>query len=46
MIAGFYGMNFKFMPELDWHYGYYVVIGVTLTVCVTLYYFFRKSGWF
>jgi magnesium transporter len=46
MIAGFYGMNFKFMPELDWHYGYYVVIGVTLTICVTLYYFFRRSGWF
>lgn len=46
MIAGFYGMNFKFMPELDWHYGYYIVIAVTLTICITLYYFFRRSGWF
>ncbi len=45
MIAGFYGMNFKFMPELQWHYAYYVVIGVTLIICLTLYYFFRKSGW-
>ena len=46
MVAGFYGMNFKFMPELEWHYGYYVVICVTLLICITLYYFFRRSGWF
>jgi magnesium transporter len=45
MVAGFYGMNFKFMPELEWHYGYFVVIIVTLSICATLYYFFRKSGW-
>ncbi len=46
MVAGFYGMNFDFMPELRWHYGYYVVIGVTLLICITLYFFFRRSGWF
>jgi magnesium transporter len=45
MIAGFYGMNFKFMPELDWYYGYYAVIILTIAVCSTLYYFFRRSGW-
>lgn len=45
MIAGFYGMNFKFMPELQWHYGYYIVILFTLTACSLLYYFFRRSGW-
>ncbi|HMK26199.1 MAG TPA: magnesium/cobalt transporter CorA [Chitinophagaceae bacterium] len=45
MIAGFYGMNFKFMPELQWHYAYFAVIAVTLSICLTLYYFFRKSGW-
>ncbi len=45
MVAGFYGMNFKFMPELSWHYGYYTVVAVTVCICVTLYYFFRKSGW-
>jgi magnesium transporter len=45
MVAGFYGMNFKFMPELEWHYGYFGVIFVTITLCITLYYFFRKSGW-
>jgi magnesium transporter len=45
MIAGFYGMNFKFMPELSWHYGYFVVLGATVTACCLLYYFFRRSGW-
>jgi magnesium transporter len=45
MIAGFYGMNFKFMPELTWHYGYFAVILVTITTCCLLYYFFRRSGW-
>lgn len=46
MIAGFYGMNFKFIPELEWHYGYFIVIGLTFVACGTLYYFFKKSGWF
>lgn len=45
MVAGFYGMNFQFMPELHWHYGYYAVIIATITICLTMYYFFRKSGW-
>src|SRR5688572_1040266 len=45
MVAGFYGMNFRFMPELEWHYGYFVVIIFTITVCSFLYYFFRRSGW-
>ena len=45
MVAGFYGMNFKFIPELEWHYGYYTVIIVTLCICGTMYYFFKKSGW-
>jgi magnesium transporter len=45
MVAGFYGMNFKFMPELQWHYGYFIVIGVTIAVCITLYFFFKRSGW-
>jgi len=45
MVAGFYGMNFKFMPELEWHYGYFFVIIVTISLCITLYYFFKRSGW-
>lgn len=44
-IAGIYGMNFEHMPELKWEYGYYVVLAVTITICVILYWRFRKSGW-
>ncbi|SHF22985.1 magnesium transporter [Seinonella peptonophila] len=35
-IAGIYGMNFKFMPELEWRYGYFVVIGVMVTIAILL----------
>lgn len=45
MVAGFYGMNFKFMPELEWTYGYPLVVLFTVCVCVIVYYFFRRSGW-
>ncbi len=45
MVAGFYGMNFKFMPELNWYYGYYAVITLTILACSLLYYFFKRSGW-
>jgi magnesium transporter len=44
-IAGIYGMNFEHMPELKWQYGYYAVLGVTVSICVFLYWRFRKSGW-
>ena len=44
-VAGIYGMNFKHMPELEWEYGYYVVVAVILTVCGTLYMRFRKNSW-
>jgi magnesium transporter len=45
MVAGFYGMNFKFMPELSWHYGYPVVVAATILSCVIIYFLFRRSGW-
>ena len=45
MVAGFYGMNFKFMPELQWHFGYPMVVGFTFLVCFVVYYFFRRAGW-
>ncbi|MBP2614293.1 magnesium and cobalt transport protein CorA [Agrobacterium pusense] len=44
-IAGIYGMNFEHMPELKSEYGYYVVIGVILTLCAILYSSFKKTGW-
>jgi magnesium transporter len=45
MVAGFYGMNFDFMPELRWHYGYPVVVAFTISLCVLIYLMFRRSGW-
>jgi magnesium transporter len=44
-VAGIYGMNFEVMPELKWQYGYLVVLGAVATICGTLYYRLRKSGW-
>ncbi len=45
MVAGFYGMNFKFMPEAEWEYGFYTVILFTIASCILLYFLFRRSGW-
>ena len=45
MIAGIYGMNFEFMPELRWTFGYPLIVGIMVTICVTLYVRFRQSGW-
>ena len=45
MIAGIYGMNFENMPELKWHYGYYLVVAIMAAACLGLYRAFRKSGW-
>ena len=44
-IAGIYGMNFEFMPELKWSYGYFLVIGVIIVICGTLYWRLRRNGW-
>ncbi len=45
MVAGVYGMNFKFMPELDWKFGYPVIMVITFGSCFALYTHFRRSGW-
>lgn len=45
MIAGVYGMNFRFMPELEWSLGYPIVMVVMLGLCGFLYYRFRQAGW-
>ena len=45
MIAGIYGMNFKFMPELEWFLGYPVAMGTMVAACAFLYYKFKRSGW-
>ncbi|WP_128377798.1 magnesium and cobalt transport protein CorA [Streptomyces cavernae] len=45
MVCGLYGMNFEYMPELRWRFGYPMVIGVISVICLTLYRSFRRNGW-
>ena len=44
-IAGIYGMNFDFMPETRWTYGYPVVLALMLAISLVLYRWFRRNGW-
>ncbi len=44
-IAGIYGMNFKFMPELEWRWAYFIVWLVIVIVAITMIFFFRKKKW-
>ena len=44
-IASVYGMNFKFMPELSWYWGYPLSIGMMILSAAVTYLFFRKKGW-
>ncbi|MFD0899047.1 magnesium/cobalt transporter CorA [Actinomadura sediminis] len=44
-IAGIYGMNFDFMPETNWRYGYFMILGVIGAACLSLYRGFRRNGW-
>jgi magnesium transporter len=38
-------MNFDYMPELHWKYGYPTVMGVTAAICVAIYRGFKRNGW-
>lgn len=44
-VAGLYGMNFHYMPELSWRWGYFVVLGCMAMVIVVLLVLFRKKRW-
>ncbi|HEX5732748.1 MAG TPA: magnesium/cobalt transporter CorA [Blastocatellia bacterium] len=45
LIAGIYGMNFDFMPELKWKYGYVGTLLSMVVVGLAIYYYFRKIKW-
>ena len=45
MFAGIYGMNFDYMPELHWTFGYPLVIVVILVICAGLFRTFRRNHW-
>ncbi len=44
-IAGLYGMNFRYMPELEWRWGYPAVLLVMLAIVVWMLFYFRRKGW-
>ena len=45
MVAGIYGMNFEYMPELGWKFGYPLVVGSLIVLTGVLYRKFKKSKW-
>lgn len=45
MVAGIYGMNFEFMPELKWKFGYLTVMALTFACCAYLFRKLKKAQW-
>ena len=45
VIGSIYGMNFKHMPELEWKWGYYAVLGFMALISISMLYYFRRRGW-
>ncbi|MFT4524447.1 MAG: magnesium transporter [Bacteroidia bacterium] len=44
-IAGIYGMNFQYMPELAWHYGYFGALGLMILIPVVMLFYFKRKRW-
>jgi magnesium transporter len=44
-MAGIYGMNFKYMPELEWRWGYFAVLGFMMLVAALMVRYFKKKKW-
>ncbi len=44
-VAGVYGMNFRYMPELAWEYGYLAVWGIMIAMVLAMLFYFRKKHW-
>ena len=45
VITGIYGMNFDYMPELKWRYGYYAVLVLMFTLGGGMIFYFRRRNW-
>ncbi len=45
-IVGLYGMNFKYIPELNFRYGYFITLGVMFVLVLLMLYYFKKKRWF
>jgi magnesium transporter len=44
-IVGVYGMNFEYIPELQYRNGYFYVWGVMIAIFIGLLFYFKKKGW-
>ncbi len=44
-LAGIYGMNFEYIPELKFKYGYFVLLGIMFVVLVIMIWYFRRKHW-
>jgi magnesium transporter len=44
-VAGLYGMNFEFMPELKWHWGYFTLLSVMALIGISLVFYFKRKKW-
>ncbi len=42
-VAGIYGMNFEFMPELKWHWGYFMSLGLMLIIAIIIFVWFKRK---
>ena len=45
LVTGIYGMNFRFMPEIDWRYGYFIVLSVMIVIAIGMLLFFKRKKW-
>lgn len=45
LVVGWYGMNFSYMPELEWQYGYPMVMGLSFLIFFGMVFYFKKKGW-
>jgi magnesium transporter len=45
LVAGIYGMNFRYMPELEWPWGYPMALLMMAGISAVLALFFRRRGW-
>lgn len=45
LISGIYGMNFKYMPELNWRFGYFLILGLMLFLGIVMMIFFKRKKW-
>lgn len=45
-LAGIYGMNFEYIPELSWRYSYFVLLGIMAVITIILLWLMKRKGWF